>query len=233
MKPFSWLLLLLLVCGFNQPKGHNVIQFNISSILNARPVTTLSTGKLATWKTGIDGNGKADGYLTRSAAKFNGDPDEHALPDEPLIAANSFHPEVRLHYSNHDTLNYQACSLPGDTSVAFSVPKGKYSMLYFALTSAEGSSSMKFHLTYADGEYIDEILLPDYYQDIPTNDPSLCYLVHDLAKWGPTNKMTEKDHHNIDLVQVQADPTRTLLEIKINKGKPGYVVFWAAAGKLK
>ena len=106
-------------------------------------------------------------------------------------------------------------------------------MLYFAMTSAEGASALKFYLTYANGGAIEEILLPDYYQDLPENDSSFCYLAHDLAKWGPTNKMTEKDHHNIDVVKVKADPKQTLLSIKISKGKAGYVVFWAAAGKLQ
>ena len=233
MKLVPGLLLLLVIYGAPQPKQPNVVQFNISSILNARPVTTLCNGKLATWKTGIDGGGNGDGYLTKSAAAFNHDSVEHALPDEPLVPANDAHPQILLHYANTDSINYQARSMPGETSVTFSIPKGKYSMLYFALTSAEGPSSLKFDLTYANGEHTDEMLLPDYYQDIPANDLNLCYLTHDLAKWGPANQMTEKSHHNIDLVKVQTDPARTLLKIKISKGKSGYLVFWAVAGKLQ
>ena len=228
---FPGLLLLLIICGFVPPRHDNVIQFNINPILNARPVTTFDNNKLSTWKTGIDGGGNGDGYLTRSAAAFNGDSVEHALPDDPLIPANSFHPAIQLHYANKDGVHYQACSMQGETSVTFSVPKDKYSMLYFAMTSAEGGSALKFYLTYTNGETIEQPFLPDYYQDLPANDSAFCYLAHDLAKWGPTNKMTEKNHHNIDVVKVKADPKQTLLKIKISKGKEGYVVFWAATGK--
>jgi len=227
------LLLLLMLCGLHQPKGGKVVQFDISSVVNARPVTTISNGKLTNWKGGIDGGGSGDGYLTKSAAAFNGDSVEHALPDEPLIAANNAHPEIQLHYANGDNLNGQAFAMRGEASITFSVPKGKYSTLYFAMTSAEGRSPIKFDLTYAGGDHLTEVLLPDYYQDIPADDPNLCYLIHDLAKWGPANKMTERSHHNIDLVKVQADPKQTLLKIKISKGQQGYLVFWAAAGKLR
>jgi len=228
---FPGLLLLLIICGFVQPRHDKVIQFNINPVLNARPVTTLHNGKLTTWKTGIDGGGNGDGYLTKSAAAFNGDSVEHSLPDDPLFPQNSCHPEIQLHYANADSLNYQACSMTGETSVTFSVPKGNYSMLYFALTSAEGDSALKFYLTYAKGETIEQSLLPDYYQDLPPGDSTFCYLTHDLAKWGPANKMTEKNHHNIDVMKVKADQKQTLLKIKISKGKAGYVVFWAAAGE--
>jgi|SRR6185503_3094518 len=230
---FPGLLLLLIIYGFVQPRHDKVIQFNINPVLNARPVTTLHNAKLATWKTGIDGGGNGDGYLTKSAAAFNGDSVEHALPDDPLIPENSYHPAIQLHYANTDNLHYQACSMQGETSVTFSVPKGNYSMLYFALTSAEGASALKFYLTYAKGETIEQSLLPDYYQDLPANDTAFCYLAHDLAKWGLSNKMTEKNHHNIDVVKVKADPKQTLLKITISKGKEGYAVFWAAAGELR
>jgi hypothetical protein len=227
------LLFLFLLYGFGQTQHDKVVQFNIDPILNARPVTTFSHNKLTTWKTGIDGGGNGDGYLTKAAAAFIMDPVDHALPDDPRFAGNDAHPEIMLHYSNDDSLHYQACAMRGETSVTFSVAKGKYSMLYFAMTSAEGGSTIKFDLTYANGEHSTEMQLPDYYQDIHANDPNLCYLAHDLAKWGPTNKMTEKNHHNIDVVKVKADPKQTLLKIKISKGNAGYVVFWAAAGKQR
>lgn len=225
------LALALIVCGAAQPPHGKVIQFNINPVLNARPVTIVSDNKLNTWKIGIDGGGNGDGYLTKSAASFNGDSVGHALPDNALIPADACHPAIQLHYANSDSVHNQACSMTGETSVTFSVPKGKYSMLYFALTSAEGASALKFYLTYAKGETIEQSLLPDYYQDVPPGDSTFCYLAHDLAKWGPANKMTEKNHHNIDVVKIKADPKQILSSIKISKGKAGYVVFWAAAGK--
>ena len=121
-------------------KSNQVIQFDIHKILNARPVTTLNNGKLSTWTKGIDGGGLADGYLTLSAALFNGDKEPHALPDAPLFPANSQHPEISLHYNNTDTLHNQACVIAGEGEVSFRVRKAKYKAIYLALTSAEGPS---------------------------------------------------------------------------------------------
>ncbi len=209
---------------------NKVVQFDISNILNARPVTTLTNNKLFTWTKGIDGNGIGDGYLTMSASLFNGDKDAHALPDDPLFAANGLHPAVKLHYSNTDSLNNQACTVAGEDDVEFDVPKAKYTALYMALTSAEGPSLLKIQLNYVNSIDLKNFILPDYYQDIKAGDPDLCYLVHDLAKWGNKNNMTEKDHHNIDLLKIRPDPKRVLKSINISKTKPGYLVFWAAAG---
>jgi len=229
---FSILASLFFITVAAQPKSQHtkVIQFKIASVLNARPVTILNNGKLITWQTGIDGGGKGDGYLTQSAAAFNHQDSTHALPDNALFPATEAHPEIQLHYSNGDSVNYQTCNLAGESSLAFSVPKGRYTALYFALTSSEGPSNLEISLTYADGVDTKQILLPDYYADIPADSPNLCYLAHDLAKWGPTNQMTEKDHHNIDLLKIIPDGGRTLKSIKISKAKNGYLVFWAAAG---
>ena len=211
-------------------KEREVIQFDISNILNARPITTLTNNKLVTWKKGIDGDGLADGYLTHSAALFNGDKDPHALPDNPVFAASASHPEIKLNYSNTDSLHNQACGITGIGEVEFNVPNRKYTDIYLALTSAEGPSTLMVQFGYADGVDVKNFTLPDYYWDLKPNDPDFCYLAHDLAKWGNKNNMTEKAHHNIDLLNVHPDPARILKSIKISKNKPTYVVFWAAAG---
>jgi hypothetical protein len=216
--------------GAIQKNKNQTVQFNISTLLNARPVTILSNNKLITWTKGIDGNGISDGYLTLSAALFNGDKDPHALPDDPLFPANNSHPEIKLHYSNKDSLHNQACAITGESQVEFSVPQAKYKDIYLALTSAEGSSSLQIQFKYTDGNEVKSFVLPDYYQDIKPDDPNLCYLAHDLAKWGNKNNMTEKDHHNIDLLDIHPDPARKLKSISISKTKRGYLVFWAAAG---
>jgi hypothetical protein len=214
----------------SQTLENRAVQFDLNKILNARPVTVVTNRRLVTWTKGIDGNGLSDGYLTQSAALFNGDKDAHALPDNPVFAANSSHPEIVLHYSNNDTLHNQACSISGAGEVQFTIPKAKYSSVFLALTSAEGASDLQIRLIYNNATTTKEFVLPDYYQDIRPGDPSLSYLAHDLAKWGNKNNMTEKDHHNIDLLKIQADPARVLKAIRISKTKPGYLVFWAAVG---
>ncbi|MBC7400560.1 MAG: hypothetical protein H7289_11495 [Mucilaginibacter sp.] len=154
------------------------------------------------------------------------------MPDNPLIAANSRHPEVMLHYANSDSTHKQAVAINGESGVEFTVKQAKYKDLYLALTSAEGSSALKIKLIYTDGSETKDFVLPDYYRDLPANDPDLCYLVHDLAKWGTKNNMTEKDHHNIDLLNIHPNPEKTLKGISINKTKLGYLVFWAATGVI-
>jgi hypothetical protein len=232
MKTLILVIIFGLLCVGDELTAQNkpVVQFDIRSILNARPITTLTGNKLITWTKGIDGNGSGDGYLTRSAAIFNGNKDAHALPDDALFPANASHPEIKLHYSNSDSLDMQACFLAGESIVEFKVPGQKYRTIYLALTSAEGPSNLHIRFTYDTGTAAEDFILPDYYNDIKPGDPNLCYLAHDLAKWGNKNNMTEKDHHNIDLLKIEPDPKRVLKAINISKSKPGYLVFWAAAG---
>ena len=234
--PHFFIVPILLTNNTQIPNTNKVVQFDISKILNARPVTTLTNSKLITWTKGIDGNGIGDGYLTLSAALFNGDKGPHALPDNPIFPANGSHPEIKLHYSNKDSTNNQACSITGASEVTFNVPKAKYKFVYLALTSSEGPSSLHISFYYADAiKYTDGpepkyVIVPDYYNDTTPADTSMSYLAHDLAKWGNKNNMTERDHHNIDLLKIQPDPARKLKSITVIKDKPGYLVFWAAAG---
>ena len=229
MRPLSLISFLLFVNFSSQ--NTQVIQFDIHKILNARPVSTLNNNHLTPWIKGIDGGGFGDGYLTLSAALFSGDKQPHALPDNPLFAANKSHPEIKLHYTNTDSVNFQTCNIAGAGQAEFAVPQQKYKAIYLALTSSEGASQLHIVLTYKGGDVTKDITLPDYYADLNPADKNLCYLAHDLAKWGNKNNMTEKDHHNIDLLKVETDPTRILKGINIKKDKAGYLVFLAAAGE--
>lgn len=221
-----------LISGFTGAaiQQQQVVQFNIDKILNARPVTILNNGRLVSWTRGIDGGGLGDGYLTQSAALFNGDKNPHALPDNPLFAGNEFHPDIRLHYSNSEANSNQACAIKGAGEVEFNVPKGKYASIFLALTSAEGPSGIRIKLEYEQDVTTTDFTVPDYYQDIRPGDPNFLYLAHDLAKWGNKNNMTEKDHHNIDLLKIMPNPAWKLKSIHISKTQPGYLIFWAAAG---
>ena len=232
MKQISLLLLCLLgLCSYTSFDDEPVVQqVDISDIENARPVTTLTNGKLITWTKGIDGNGTGDGYLTQSATAFNGDKNAHALPDTPLIPGTASHPEILLHYANDDSVKSQALAITGAGQFMITVQQNYYSGMYLALTSSEGASPLKIEMNYTDGTDFKDFLVPDYYRDLPANDPNISYLLHDLAKWGPKNEMREKDHHNIDLLNLHPNPKRRLLSIKIKKAQAGYLVFWAATG---
>jgi hypothetical protein len=211
-------------------KSDKVIQIDVTAILNTRSVTTLSKGKMITWTTGID---KENGYLTMAAASFSGDHDAHALPDNPLFPASAFHPEILLHYSNEAGDKFQTRCLPDTGEFIFKVPVDKYSGLYLSLTSSYGESSLQIELTYRDGVEQRNFILPDWYKDIPASDPDLSYVAHDRGKWGNKNNLNEKDHHNIDALNIHPDPSRILIAVKLRKLPGGYLMFWAATGTVK
>lgn len=216
-------------CCFAQERG-SILQFDISKLLNARPVTTFTTGRLVGWSKGIDGNGDGDGYLTRAAALFNKDDTAHALPDDADFPANGSHPEIKLHYDNADSLHNQARFVSGEGEFSIDIPRKHYSAIYLGLMSSEGPSALEFELIYTNGTEVKQHLLPDYYDNILAKDPDVGYVATDLAKWNKKNIMAEKDHHNIHLLKISIDPHRKLKGIVVRKSKGGYLMFWSATG---
>jgi hypothetical protein len=225
----SAILAWVICCCFAWQKDRTV-QIDVSGLLNARPVTTLTGNRLVGWTKGIDGNGDGDGYLTRSAAEFNGDKDAHALPDNPVFPANAQHPEIVLHYDNADSIHNQARFVSGGGEFTIPIPKGHYESIYLGLTSSEGASSLTFELIYTHGTVVKNYLLPDYYNNVSDKYPNLSYVATDLAKWNKKNIMAEKDHHNIHLLKLDIDPHKTLAAIRVKKGKEGYLMLWSATG---
>jgi hypothetical protein len=226
------LLFVAAITCFCFTQKSKVVQINISGLLNVRPVTTLTNNKLISWTKGIDGGGDGDGYLTQSAAEFNGDKDAHALPDNPVFAANADHPEIALHYNNADSVHNQARFVSGEGEFIIRVSKGHYSAIYLGLTSSEGPSLFEFELTYGGKTAIQNYELPDYYNNTSEKYPNLSFVATDLAKWGKKNVMTEKNHHNIHLLKLDIDPSQTLKSINVKKSKGGYLMFWSATGVL-
>ena len=220
------------ICCCLIPQHKRVVQIDISSLLNARPVTTFTGNKLISWTKGIDGNGDGDGYLIHAAAVFKGDESTHALPDNPIFAGNAQHPEIILHYANDDSVHNQARFVSGEGEFLIKIPKARYSAIFLGLSSSEGSSQLQFELIYTDGSTTTNYLLPDYYNNVSEKNPDLSYVATDLAKWGKKDIMAEKDHHNIHVLKLNIDPKRKLGSIKVKKAKGGYLIFWSATGLL-
>ena len=86
MRKIHLLLAIIMVNlpAYSQTAGLTV-QIPVQSVLNARPVTTLLNGHLYNWDIGIDGNGNADGYLTKSASLFVGDKNPALISVPPLV----------------------------------------------------------------------------------------------------------------------------------------------------
>ncbi|MFD2872120.1 hypothetical protein ACFS5N_06560 [Mucilaginibacter ximonensis] len=212
--------------SYTTKTDRGAFQIDVGHLLNARPVTTLSSGMLVHWTKGVD---RENGYLTASAAKFNGEVGSKALPDDPLIPGNSHHPAILLHYSNEDAMGYQARLLDTGTTT-IDVLTGRYKNMYLCFTSAYGKSELKVELIYNDSAEVKNFTVPDWANDIPDNDPDLSYVVHDLPKWSNKGSRTEPDHHNIDALNIHPTLKHVLKQIRIKNLSKTYLMFWAAAG---
>ena len=131
-----WALVMTALLPTSAFAGEEVIQFDVSRILNARPVTTLAGQRLVPWTKGMDGGGKADGFMTQAAAQYNHDDCSHALPDDGKFAADRTHPPVQLHFNNIDSNSYQARAVEGEGVFEFAIPQKSYRSLLLFLTSA-------------------------------------------------------------------------------------------------
>ncbi len=206
------------------------IQLDIAALLDIRPVSTLTAGKLVGWEGGIDGGGRGDGYLTMAAALAHGDQQPHAIPDAAAFPATARHPAIDLHYANDDGLGKQAHAVAGTGEFSIALPPQRYRELALALTSSEGASRLHITFAYSDGTATSEAVCPDYYQDLPADSPDLSILVGDLAKWNRDSAMAERNHHNIDVLALHPDPARTLTKLTVAKAAGGYLVLWGGAG---
>jgi hypothetical protein len=215
---------LIISTGYIYQTG-KVVQIDIKPLLNARPVTTLTNGKLVPWTKGVD---RENGYLTMAAALANGETNPKAIADNPLIPADAHHPAILLHYSNNDGVNNQAMLLNDTTSFVINVPKDKYKDLYICLTSAYGKSNLQYSLIYNDGVEVKNIVVPDWYNDVPDNDPDFSYVVHNLGKWSNKNALVEADHHDIHALNVHPDGKRVLTGVRVKNLSKTYILFWAA-----
>jgi hypothetical protein len=217
---------LIISAGYRY-QTNKVIQIDISDLLNTRPVTTLTNGKLIPWTKGVD---RENGYLTNAAALANGETNPKAIADNSLIPANDHHPEILLHYNNKDANKNQAILLVDSTAFTINAPKNRYTDFYICLTSAYGKSNLQYELIYSDGIEVKKIVVPDWANDVPDNDPNFSYVVHDLAKWTEKHFRTENDHHNIHALNVHPDSKRVLTGVRVKNLSKTYVLFWAATG---
>jgi hypothetical protein len=233
LKPTSRFLFIALIfssliisAGF-QYQTNKVVQIDIRDLLNIRPVTTFTNGKLIPWTKGVD---HENGYLTTAAALATGETNPKAIADNPLIPANEYHPAILLHYDNNDGSKNQAILLSDTNSFVVKIPKSRYSDLYICLTSAYGKSNLQYELIYNDGTEVKTISVPDWANDVPDNDPNFSYVVHNLAKWTEKHFRTENDHHNIHALNVHPDTKRVLTAVSVKNLSKTYVLFWAATG---
>jgi hypothetical protein len=206
----------------------DTVQIPVGTLLNARPVTTLTGGALIAWTEGLDG--PYSGEATASAARRMGDAVPKALPDDGFFPATSRHPEVRLHFDNADGTGKQVRrSMEADT-FSFAVPPGRYRRLMVFCMSANGASSLSARIDYSDGSEERALSVPDWFNPVAESDPNRFNLASDLAKWDQANRKTEPDHHYLHGLELNPMATRTLNRVRIAKTRAGVLTFWGATG---
>ncbi len=214
--------------------GHTTVQplqIDVSKVLNARVVTTLTEGKVVPFDQGVDDYG---GVATRQAAVAMKNASAPSVPDDGKFPAAGTHPEVTLHFSNDDGKNPQVrrSASGADDDYAFDVPARKYFLMQLFFTAGGGGPSVpvKVVLTYQDGTTTErDLMAPDWYRNLdPAKDKDWYLLGANLSKWGRT-KVMEWNHHNIAGVELHPDFNKVLTRIAVHKSK-GVVVFWGATG---
>lgn len=218
-------------------RADTVVQFSIDALLNARPVSTLTNGAVVTWTPmqGVDGNGSADGYITKAVLMKLGQVG-NALPDDGIFPAANGLPEIDLHFSNDSPVtSFQAHNAHRAVaaSIDFAVPQATYSKVFLVLTSAEGADKLTVTLTYADATTsMTPFTLTDYDTPIPANTADVTYFsLISMHKWSQANQLGDNAGHQITGVSLTPSPTKPLTRITIAKPADGqYLVFWGATG---
>ncbi len=213
------------------PAAQQVVQFAVDSLLDGRPVTTLTAGALVPWTVGID---KDDGYITTAAAQFLKQTGK-ALPDDATFAGDATHPDMVLHFANGaSSTSPQARGISGVSQFELEVPRATYSELYLAVTSSYGDSPLTATMNYADSTTSKlQFTLPDWGTGsaLPTSPPIFFNLISGLHKWTHDNASVDTPTHTITGVKVTPDASKELTRIRIDKaGASSYLVFWGATG---
>jgi hypothetical protein len=215
-----------------------VVQIPIDSLLDARPVSTVTNGVEVPWTAGqgIDGNGGGDGYVTQSvAAKHNYT--GPALPNDGIFPAANGLPEFDLHFADADpATSFQAHNAHAGmaATIQFAVPQATYSNLHLVMTDSENADTLTVTLTYSDAttSTVGPFTMPDYDQGLPGNTKDVSYFsIFSGQKWGPTDSPGDNMGHSITGVTLTPSPTKPLTGVTINKPSDGhYLVFWGAVG---
>jgi hypothetical protein len=220
-------------------QADTVVQIPVDSVLDGRPVSTLTGGTIVPWTVGdgVDGNGQADGFVTLAVEMKLGQTG-NALPNDGVFPAMNGIPEVDLHFSNDNpATSPQAHSLHAGAvaSMQFAVPAATYSKIFLIMTDSEnGEPNMTVTMTYSDSttSTIGPFMLGDYDQGLPGNTAQVSYFsLISMHKWSSTDQQGDNPQHMITGVTVAPTPTKTLTGIEIAKPNDGhYVLFWGAVG---
>jgi hypothetical protein len=210
-----------------------VVQIPIDPLLNGRPVSTFTGGKVIPWTAG-QGLDATDGLVTIAAEKALGQTGA-ALPDDGTFAADADHPLAILHFSNDaSATSLQTHFLNGPGDFQFAVPQATYSKLFLYMTSSYGASPLTVTTTYASGQpSTTSFMLPDWGtgQPLPTNPPIFFNLISDMHKWTAGDQQVDSPVHTITGVAISTDSSRALTSVQLNSSATMQdLIFWGATG---
>lgn len=212
-------------------RAETVVQVPLPGLLVGRSVSTLKGDQIVPWTLPTDGGNLQNAFVTQAVAMKQGKPTANALPNDGHFAANARHPEVVLSFSNDaDMAAPQTLLVALSTTFSFAVPAATYSKLFLFFNGAAGGAGIMVTLKYSDGMETKAATVPDYYADIPPNDPVLFNLATDLAKYDKNSQVTEANHHNITGVEFSPQAGKTLTEVQVARDDKGNLVFWGATG---
>ena len=207
----------------------DVVQVPVDSLLNGRPVTTLTAGHIVTWTAGVD---DTDGLMTEAAEAYLGQTGT-ALPDDGTFPTDSRHPEIVLHFSDDaSATSSQALPVPDAGSFAVPVPAATYSSVYLVFTSSYGASALTVTMNYMDGSSVmTNVTVPDWATGAPADDPVLFDLISGMHKWTNQNQEVDTPSHTLTGVELTAEPGKVLTAIQVEKPNAGQLlIFWGATG---
>jgi hypothetical protein len=210
-----------------------VVQIPIDALLNGRPVSTFTDGKVIPWTAG-QGLDAMDGLVTSAAEKALGQTGV-ALPDDGTLAADADHPEAVLHFSNAaGATSLQTYFLNGPGNFQFAVPQATYSKVFLYLTSSYGASPLTVTTTYVSGQpSTTSFMLPDWGtgQPLPTNPPIFFNLISGMHKWTAEDQQVDSPVHTITGVVISPDATRALATVQVKSSATTQdLIFWGATG---
>jgi hypothetical protein len=227
--PLRFMILVALALAHAGVALADVVQVPVDSLLNGRPVTTLTGGQIVTWTAGVD---DTDGLMTEAAEAYL-DQTGTALPDDGTFPTDSRHPEIVLHFSNDaSATSSQALSVPDAGSFAVPVPVATYSSVYLVFTSSYGASALTVTMNYVDGSSVaTNVTVPDWATGAPADDPVLFDLISGMHKWTNQNQEVDTPSHTLTGVELTAEPGKVLTAIQVEKPNAGQLlIFWGATG---
>ena len=226
---------LIVVLCLNQEMviANDTIQFDISSMLNSRPVMTYTSGKLVTYRNGNGFEGTFGSLMTRFAANKAGISNPHALPDSAIIIDPSI-PKIKFYYSNYDDSGNQVFQRTDTGYFSIPVPQRKYSKILLTLTG--GYSKLIVNLNYTDNTISANTYITHDASNACVNSSSKYCIITDLDMYSSAFARVETGGHSISGMLLSPNTSKTLKSITIHKViDPTYTVLstimlWGACG---